>query len=405
MLRSAWLVLSNICVAISIAGCATPLPAPTSNSTSGPTPMQNSTPTATDTPTPSSETSPGVFPKTVLGMPVLTVSEAGALETSGKLNGRLVAVAGYWAMEFPPCPFVEHLAMLEGFCYAAGFADTPEAATSMTHGTVTSLAPIAGPEAGNGDLLWSAQDFPNPGLVVLVLHSYDSRAWQCAPDQLNRCQRRLVIDRVAWVNGSDTELGVPTDQIAPQLSPDEAAAIGVKPDEQLITVYPSDATALNGVDPRFSGATSGIVWFVRVAIGAADPDGVFDGVARIVSDGRSTIVGEQPLSASSDYRPGRVILDADDRIANGNDPAYPRFIVTNGSGSPMAEDSLSSSSAPIVLAAGNYTVHAFRVDQNGVVVDGPECDLPLVVGAESDLGYTASFNGTGCVWAPGIPEL
>jgi len=337
-------------------------------------------------------------------MPVLTVSAASQLANAGKLNGRMVAVGGYWAEAFLPCPFKSHAALLEGFCYAAGFADSPDAAVAMTQNTASSFAPIAGPETEGTGELNSGQSQDSPAAAVLILHGDDSRVWQCTPNEQRACQRRLVIDRVAWVNGAAIDLTGQNTDLSPTLTLLQVSAAGVRDGDQLVTAYLLAATSLNDVDPRFLGSASDLVWYVRAATGSPDADGVIDAVARLVSDASSEVVAELPMVVADDYRPGRLVLTSDDRIAGGNDSSYPRYAVMSGE-VPVALDFLGSGSTPLAIGPGDFTVKAFRTDQDGAVVNGPECDLPITVESASDSAYTATFTQDRCTWSEGVEQF
>ncbi len=64
------------------------------------------------------------------------------------------------------------------------------------------------PETVGGDQLGEATRNA-PAAVVLIVHAADSRYWQCPPADREDCANSLVIDRVAWLNGSDTPFDAP----------------------------------------------------------------------------------------------------------------------------------------------------------------------------------------------------
>jgi hypothetical protein len=232
--------------------------------------------------------------------------------------------------------------------------------------------------------------------VVLIAHSGDSRSWQCRVEDLDACRRQMVIDSVAWVNGSATERALPGGDIAPKLSLADIEGMVAK-SEQLVTAYPTLSTQLNDVDPRFLGQSSGIVWYLRLAKTPSAADGLNDGVVRLVSDETSTVVDELPLAVSSDYQPARVILDSDPGSQDAQ-TAYPHYSIASGAAT-LSDDMLGMATPPIALQAGAYELHAFLSDGNGQPADGPKCDQPITLTSSANVAYLATFTVSKCDWA------
>ena len=370
-------------------------PSATAEPTSGtPTTTSAATPTVTST----APATAGAFPATMLGMPVMTVAAAGAALEAGQLDGRFAAIGGYWRQYALPCPFPAHEAIIEGFCSGAKFGDTAADVDDTSGGFGDGSAPVAVPETLNDDQLWQAGP-QTAARVVLIVHALDSRSWQCTPDQLADCQRHMVIDDVAWVNGSATPLGISStdNQLATESTFDQVAANATKSGEQLVTAYALPATALNTVDPRLMGQGGGIVWLVRTASAVASGDDTASGNVRLVSDADAAVVAELPLDVAADYNPARLILDSD--YSGANSDQYPQVRVLDG-GSAIAEDRLDLGTTPVALQPGSYTLHAYLADQNGTAVNGATCDKTITLAAGSNLAYKASFSGSTCSWAP-----
>lgn len=373
---------------------------PTSSPISTASPSPTASPSAQPTPPPSPTIGPpdqAGFPTSILGLAVHSVAGIHQLAAAGQLDGRLAAVGGYWAQFALPCPYMPHQPVILGFCSGGSFADTAEAAlTCCGSGT----APIATLETADGDLLWSAGGIGSrAAMVVLIVHVADSRSGQCEANDRSSCLSRLVIDSVAWVNGDATSINPDTSALPDvALTVDDAVAAGVKPGEQVVTAYPLLATDLNDVEPRLLGQGSDVVWFLRVLTGTPDADAISDGAVRLVSDSSAAVVAELPLVVPDDYEPARVVLDAQGWDGNG---AYPRFTVSAGTTIVAAGD-LDSSSTPLALVAGDYTVHAFIASPEANPVAGPTCDQPLTVAAGDDVAYYADFSGSGdCTWKAG----
>jgi hypothetical protein len=347
------------------------------------------------------------LPTSILGLPVYTVAGISRLAANGSLDGRFAAVAGYWAQFALPCPFMPHQPAVLGFCSGGSFADTPEAARNQG-GSVNGPVPVSVRETANGSLLWSlGQSSGDPGSmgvgsVALIVHRADSRAWQCAPNDRAACHSRLVIDNVAWVNGSI--VAAPPDMshldgASPALSIDQVIAAAVQPGQQLVTAYPLKGSAMNDVDPRFVGLADGVVWYVRVISGPPDADGIAPGKDVLVDDATGTVVSTLPLEVDAAYKPARIVLDAkgwEGPVGN------PVFTLSVGTEVRIAGD-LGAGTEPILLDAGDYKVHAFINTPQANPVAGPTCDLDLTVAAGDDVSYFANFSaGSGdCTWVSG----
>ena len=123
-------------------GCAGSVLPPTQTPRSSPTPAAppNVSPTAQATPVHSTEPdgTPALegFPATVHGLPVMTVTQAQHLAAAETLDGRLIAVGGYWMQFALPCAFMPHEALLTGFCTGSQFGDTADDVRDYTGGGV-----------------------------------------------------------------------------------------------------------------------------------------------------------------------------------------------------------------------------------------------------------------------------
>ncbi len=424
MTTSCWRSVVVTAVLVMAAGCTStpPTPSPTASATvTEPTavpataassvPMTISPPTASPTANPTPTAIGGVFPATVLGLPVHKVSEAHALMASGAIDGRLIAVAGYWSQVAIPCPFAPHQSVMDGFCTGITFDDSDQRPSQQT---CCDSAVIVAPETANGNLLWNSQTATTPGAVVVVGHADDSRSWQCRAEEVADCQRKLVLDRVAWVNGQAKDLGSPSSQLTLdrlRMTPEQAAAVGVKPGEQLLTAYPIQAYDMNDVDPRFMGigttppypqGPSPVVWYVRAATGAPDADGVSGGAARLVDDVTGDLLADLSLVVAADYRPARIVLD----LAQGSNFEFagpnfnPRGEIRSA-GEPIFADYVGSSSTPAAVPAGQYLLHGFMGNEiGGGDSSDYNCDLAITVEAGTNVFYAGKFTKAGCSWAP-----
>ena len=381
-------------------GPPTPSPAASSDAVPSASPITQPSgpaPTSTPTSTASAPASEGVFPATMLGLPVMTVAAADTALAAGQLDGRFAAVGGYWRQYALPCAFAMHMPDIEGFCAGGKFADTA-AGTDMNGGVGGDNTPVAMPETSNGDVLWSdASDAPV--LVVLIVHADDSRSWQCAHDPNINCRQQMVIDDVAWVNGPSLSIvDSGPSAVSPKLSLDEVVSAGVKPGEQLITAYPLLATSLSDVDPRLMGKGSGIVWLVRVAQPVSGSDQTAAGTVRLISDADGSVVDELPLAVAADYNPARLVLDS--QYSDNSADTDPHFQLLDGT-TVLADDLLNIGTPPIAVDAGDYVLHAYLT--GAPQPSGATCDQPITLAAGADAEYKTTFTGSTCKWAPFDP--
>jgi hypothetical protein len=400
-----------VALALVVTSCTSTPPTPTLAQTTNPsmaTPATAASPSpgaSASTLAPTPAVSSGPFPSTVLGMPVHTVGQMDALIGAGKLNGRVVAVAGYWSVLFPSCPYLPHQSVLTGFCTGISFDDV-SGAPSMGIGDPDVILPN---EATSGTELYGAQTQTTPASVVVLGHSDDSRAWQCTAETRAECESKFVIDRVAWVNGRDLGIGSPSSQLSLadlRLTPEQAAAFAVKPGEQLLSAYPLRVTEMDRVDPRFmgvdarpayEGGPANVVWYVRAASGDPDSDGVRDGVVRLVDDVIGEVVSEMPLAPATDYAPARLILDVGQHSRGNWDVNFRASASVNSGGQPIASGYLGAD--PVSVVAGSYDLYGFVTNQYGGDVGDAHCSSPITVAADENLAYAVTFTKSTCSWA------
>jgi hypothetical protein len=296
------------------------------------------------------------------------------LASTGALNGRFAAVAGYWNQFALPCPFMPHEAAISGFCSGGAFADSKDAVATYNGSGQT--APVVMPETENADELQAATT-NGPAAVVLIVHDKDARYLQCAPQSQSACAQSVVIDLVAWLNGSDTQLTAPADQLT---------SMG----EELITAFQLPTTAMNDVDPRFIGQGGGQVWYARTTLAVLDSNGTAGGTVRVVSVPTSTVVDERALAVSDQYVPGRVVLDAS-QPSNSTGSSSPQYGVSED-GVEVLNGPLGMQTPPITLYAGPYTMTAS--------LGKTTCTDKVAITASRDVSFSAAFTQNSCKWSP-----
>src|SRR5262249_14705909 len=148
-----------------------------------------------------------------------------------RLDGRVVAVAGYFDTFSPRCPpSMRYLGPLEHDCAPTSFADAAADAQLCSNGACrgprgVNLQPFLMPETAGTSSMSSGSDSERPVALVLIGHAADLRQWQCTPATQERCADAFVVDRVAWSAGHDVPLTIPEtgdfltgDSIAPSMT-------------------------------------------------------------------------------------------------------------------------------------------------------------------------------------------
>jgi hypothetical protein len=165
---------------------------------------------------------------------------------------------------------------------------------------------------------------------------------------------------------------------------------------------------MNTVDPRFLGLQApteyengprDLVWYVRTSSGQPDADGVSDASVRLVDDPSGKVLTEMPLAVSSDYRPGRRLLDlGQGGRSDFGSSLYPRAQVELN-GIAIHVDSAGYSSSPVQLAAATYSLNGFVGNEDGNQVGDQTCTTPITVDGLANVAYAVTFTKTGCSWA------
>ncbi len=410
-----------------LAGCTSPLPTPSLSPTPSPsaTPA-TSAPAVTPSPTASSITSgsPGAFPSvfglpsapyptSVLGLPVLTVDGASRLLLDGKLDGRVVAVSGYWMVGLAmPCPWAPRPTLTTA-CLTVGFADEYLRLGTYTENSYTwhpgrqrvgLLIPLTVSETSQGRSGFvpaqMTADNPNPAQRVVVIgHAGDARLWQCAPDQRDECGDVFVVDRFAWVNGIDQGLVVPYTELEASLTVDAVLAAGHIDPTLALTAYPVRSSELGSIDPRLVGVGGDVVWAVRAVSGSADAAGTAPARNVVVDDADGSILRTVPLEVADDYAPARLTVNVfDERTPSGGAWGYASFTVAHVAGLEIR------SQTPFSLAPGSYTLRGQIVGDLTSPPPGPPCQTDVDLVANQDLWMTVSFAVDGsCEWAVSEP--
>jgi hypothetical protein len=211
----------------------------------------------------------GDFPAKVANLPVETVDDAILVREAGAMTE--LAIAGWFQWPLSPsfCPFVaaNRVPWLVGDCNtdATWLMDSPESLWSSERGqdgtfTVTGRAPT-GPAVNvtfPGLAFPTVHPLPDGGTsqptpMVVVGHFNDLRALECPLDRVQACDRRFVVDAIAWSDGDVQALpgyvdldGGATRLTAPQQA---TAAAFVANHASVVQVTVGSGSEIGGIEP------------------------------------------------------------------------------------------------------------------------------------------------------------
>jgi len=377
------------------------------------------------------------FPSTVAGMPVLSVADAAGLLQAGRLDGRAVAVAGYYSSMALPCPYPgRYVGPLEGWCRLVAFTDSRASAQlcagggngmSCSEPSVTNLAPFFMTETSGDPFSYLAGGATGqPAALVLIGHVGDPRQWQCASATQAQCASAFVVDRIARADGHDVPPTAPQpgDQqagkvITPRMTLAQVAAAAGLGDE-LLTAAALPRPDVATVDPRWNLAGDSIVWIARSLAPTAESSESSPETVWLVDDATGQVIDSHPLQLAADYRPARLWQMA---TVHGLDcctgDVRPSYRVTSADGTAVYEGMVRGDasggqdgttfgggygSTPLVLPAGSYSVAAWLVPySSGGVAGAPrgECTTQVTLAPLGDVRLNADFpSGKACTFGP-----
>lgn len=159
------------------------------------------------------------FPSEIQGLHVRSVGEAIAADRRRELDGRAVAIAGYFSWDqrsYFTCGAwpKEEPGELELYCFEGqwALAEQDESIVRPDQGDPAFRYPFRGPSLipHLPPLLTSAQGWPQDEAfavgrraapVVFIGHFRDPRARLCRPEAIDSCGERFVVDKLAWIAG------------------------------------------------------------------------------------------------------------------------------------------------------------------------------------------------------------
>lgn len=359
----------------------------------------------------------GEFPTEIDGMRVQTVAQALELLNEGALNGRAVAVAGYFDQGYPPCPGpMEPQAPFEGFCYFVKFSDTP---TSFCASPTDLMTCHYGQSLDPRPFLLETdtpEEISAVGAtpVVFVGHADDARKWQCAAENREGCSRAFVVDRVAWVNGKPLAWQATTRyDIAVRMSRDDIVdAVGQQP----LSAYAVEAQDISSLDPRLQYAGDDVLWLVRL-IDPARP-GRLDDATRpekiiVLDDATGEVVATLDLALDPTYRPGQLSVTASHRNPKIDDSVTASYAIERLDQSPIAEGDLGGRQANNngtttdgpdarnVLEQGQYRLVVTLIEDAAALAS---CSIELGIVDTSYVAVNVDFGDNDRCWWSGLPS-
>ena len=405
-------------IASALGACSSPSAGDTASPSAGVT----APPSAPVSPVPSA----GAFPSSVAGLPVLSVAGADELLRSGRLDGRAVAVAGYYDAMSLPCPYPgRYVGPLEDWCRMVAFTDTRAGAqlcvgsgNGMSCGqpSGTNLAPWFVPEtSGDALSLLNGGATGEPAALVVVGHAGDARQWQCTAAAQAACAGALVVDRIAWANGRDVPPTAPQpgDQqvgkaITPRMTLAQVGAAAGLGDE-LLTAAALVRRDVATVDPRWNLAGDGVVWLVRSLAPTAGSSETRPETVWLVDDATGQVIDSHPLQLAADFRPARLwqlatvhgldccsgdVLAFYRVTSAGGTAVYEGMVRGDASGGPDGTTYGGGyMSTPLDLPAGGYTVTAWLAPYSDGVAGAPrdECSTNVTLRPLDDVRLNADF--------------
>lgn len=373
------------------------------------------------------------FPPRVAGMQVVSVAQAVQLINRGELDGRAVAVAGYFFEAVPSCPApLRYVSSLENFCRFVTLADDPASATLCTH---SSNAVTCGPPSGThlapffmaestGQQPFTPDDLPVP--VVLIGHVGDARAWQCAPDQQRACQQEFVVDRLVWASGHEMPFAAPQPfdgatgkALVPQMTVEEASA-AIGPGQQVLTADAFRGRDIATVDPRWNLSGDSIFWIVRsIREGDSGSQSTVPVTVSLVADATGTLVGVHDLALSASYRPARLwTIATTENVPCCAGDILPFYRIQSVDGTSLHDGLIEGGEygrestttygpgVPALLSPGTYSITVWLATFDRGVVGPPAdtCSTQVTLSALDDLMVDAVFPAAGKACAFGQPS-
>ncbi len=364
------------------------------------------------------------FPTSVLGMPVVTTKQAGDLAAEGRLDGRDVAVAGWFFQGYYSCPWNgTYVGTLENSCRITAFADTEEAAHVCHSGGCSGFGrSVIDPWLLSdtlGQVDFKGQDNPVP--IVAIGHLKDPRSFHCRPGADAGCANDFVVDRVAWAGGAET---TPKPEafdysyyqaVVPNLTLDGLAGV-VGSDQTIVSAVATTADGVRSFDPRWNLASHDVYWVVRsVPSSSADPsDQTRPVTVWLIADGSASVTASESLALAADYEPARLWVTVAQKKSDPhrNQNISPSYRVVNADGSAAQDGRVRNGvfsqhgtatygpDLPLLLQSGTYTLSAWLEAADETADPIGQCETTASLAPGDDVMLQALFaSEKPCTWS------
>lgn len=378
------------------------------------------------------------FPTDVLGMPVVTVGGAQALIDAGAVNGRALAVGGWWIpgmMMSCPMP-MRWMAELEAYCLSTMFAsrgfqavvcrvlpDSTECRGNDPPPGTAIISPVTTTETSGGEDLLATAAAPawreTGAPAVVIGHAGDPRLLHCPAESRNECAHRFVIDRVVWLAGNSLEIRPSDRRVNPGMVVNEALAAADFGDEAIsgVAIRSRDVST---IDPRLHSIGDQPAWVVRalrVDEGRLpeDPTRGIDEV--LVDDASGEVLARTGLEMAADFQTALLLVQATEVEACCANDVYPFYrvdlpdgtgvqemLVGGGASSGRDNRTRHGAGMAVVLEPRDYVVTVWRSTVGRDESSGPphdQCSAEITIDAGATLRLEAAFPANGsCEFVP-----
>jgi hypothetical protein len=269
--------------------------------------------------------------------------------------------------------------------------------------------------------------------IVVIAHVADPRWLQCYAANATSCRNKLVVDRVAWIDGEPStpspEFFDPSDYsvLVTQHSWDQMEAV-IGSTATLVSAIATTADGVRAVDPRWNLTGRKIYWVIRSVAASADAaagdDPTREVTVSLVDDANGEVIDRVPLELPSGYEPARLWVTETRQHVDWNSEqttgAFYSVAALNGEvmqdgavgggESGSGNNIVDGPDLPLILAPGTYTLTAWlgTRDLGGTQSPQPtslrigECSTQHTFAAGDDVLLNATYVEHGaCVWSSG----
>jgi hypothetical protein len=357
------------------------------------------------------------LPGSVLGLEIITVSDAIAFRDA-VTDDRELAVRGWFTPALltscGPAPGADALNPLQTRCPDT-FVWLSEAAESLVHVGPNSVetgapkGPALNPDLDALDTTWVAQ-LPQIGTIgdsiptdVVFLGHFDDRRSRLCPDaEISACRLRFVVDSVAYVAGSPSPRSLVRNSDVPatsSLAEIEAVVANEAPQSPILSILTVDGPrGLAAIEPSLAAGQQGLInhpvlWVVRVLesehrmVTYIIVDGT-DAIYEMNPEGEAIRVGGTPPPTSSPvpWPPaGAIVISLTSPVGAGAPPVRVAVVDESGRLIDVTEKgAVDPSNAPVIDGPAAYAEPG-RPGRVHLAWIGGVCDSQITVTVDPDV--------------------